>query len=459
MYMTQDELREHLLKAPPGTTPGGIVKSLRAQGVIMEGDPMAQPGGPSDPYGDPFDPKLPGNSTPVISGRDIGRGITSTFPVVGGVVGAIAGGGAGLPTGPGAVAAGSAGAGAGAALGEMARKGANEMMGIGDKTTPMQDVQDIGFQGLTGALSELGGSTLLYGASKLLPKFAGGLKESAKQSIQKVLAPTTKANKYTAEKLSGEILERPVSDTFALTRKGMQTKAGVAKEAAGEAINDFGTLQGKTPVKTILDALEAEKNAFMAGGKVVDPDSVAQIESVQQIFSQYGDEIDDETMRAVRRIFDSKVAKGKGFQKTLTEGSKLDVQKTASNKIRGILAEKNPDLAKLNKEYSFWANLEDVLEATNQRTVGQDGLVTNLATIGGAVSGNGLQNTLTRALGFRLVAEAARSTGFRLASAKIKNQIADALVQGSFVKLITALEGLPVRAASQAVGQQILPPE
>lgn len=38
-YMTKAELREHLLSAPAGTTPGGIVASLRAQGVVMEGDP------------------------------------------------------------------------------------------------------------------------------------------------------------------------------------------------------------------------------------------------------------------------------------------------------------------------------------------------------------------------------------------------------------------------------------
>lgn len=41
-YMTKQELRRHLLNAPPGTTPGGIVSSLRKQGVIMEGDPAMQ---------------------------------------------------------------------------------------------------------------------------------------------------------------------------------------------------------------------------------------------------------------------------------------------------------------------------------------------------------------------------------------------------------------------------------
>lgn len=38
-FMSKEQLRQHLLSAPPGTTPGGIVAALRAQGVQMEGDP------------------------------------------------------------------------------------------------------------------------------------------------------------------------------------------------------------------------------------------------------------------------------------------------------------------------------------------------------------------------------------------------------------------------------------
>lgn len=38
-YMSKADLRQHLLSAPPGTSPGGIIAALRAQGVQMEGDP------------------------------------------------------------------------------------------------------------------------------------------------------------------------------------------------------------------------------------------------------------------------------------------------------------------------------------------------------------------------------------------------------------------------------------
>lgn len=50
-YMTKAQLRQHLLNAPAGTTPGGIVAALRAQGVQMEGDPTPAPQ-PSPTAGD-----------------------------------------------------------------------------------------------------------------------------------------------------------------------------------------------------------------------------------------------------------------------------------------------------------------------------------------------------------------------------------------------------------------------
>lgn len=47
--MTKEDLRQHLLSAPVGTSPAGIIKALRAQGVKMEGDPM-QSSSPFNPF-------------------------------------------------------------------------------------------------------------------------------------------------------------------------------------------------------------------------------------------------------------------------------------------------------------------------------------------------------------------------------------------------------------------------
>lgn len=263
---------------------------------------------------------------------------------------------------------------------------------------------------------------------------ADRLKKSAEADVNKVLSPTTKPNKITASKVAPQLLDRPVGDTFALTRKGLEEKAVAGKESAGNAINDYGDIKGSTKTGDVVGALESEKAQYSAGGKVVNQDAVDKIKKVQDIIAQYGDTIDNNTLRDVRRIFDTEIQRSKGFQLPPSEGSLIDAKKVASDKIRGILADAHPDLAKLNKEYTFWSNLNKVIGDTNTRTTGQSGLIDNLATMGGALSGHGAIDIAAKALTFRWIAAGVRSTGWRLASARVKNSLADAIASDDFEK-------------------------
>lgn len=67
-YMTKEQLRQHLLSAPPGTTPGGIIKALRANGVQMEGDPSATQPSNQPSFSNPFPAKDPLPTDPGFSG-------------------------------------------------------------------------------------------------------------------------------------------------------------------------------------------------------------------------------------------------------------------------------------------------------------------------------------------------------------------------------------------------------
>lgn len=269
-----------------------------------------------------------------------------------------------------------------------------------------------------------------------------GLRSSAEESIAKALGATTKANKVLASKLAPQILDRPMSDTFALTRQGLEEKAIAGKEAAGQAIGDFGKLEGTTNTSDVINTLESEKAQYMAGGKVVNAEAVSRINDVQDIIHQYGDVIDNETLRSIKRIFDDQVAKTKGFAIPPSEGTKISIVKLASDKIRGILADTNPDLAKLNKEYNFWSNLEKVVGDTTKRTQSQSGFGKDIATMAGAVSGHGVVNIAVKALTFRWIASAIKSTGWRLLSGKIKNSIADAMAIGDFSGANDILRGI-----------------
>lgn len=300
-----------------------------------------------------------------------------------------------------------------------------------------------------GAIAKVAGP---LGVDDIATKGSNALKESAEASVSRVLNPTTKATKQTTQKLAPELVKRPLKDTLSLTRKGMERKASEAADIAGQAIDAAGPLPGTSKTAELINYLESQKQAFAAGGKIVNEEGVKSVDNVIQIISQYGDDIDDDTLRAVRRIFDTEnQAAKKNFSIAPAEASKLEMKKRAANKIRGILADKYPDIDKLNKEYTFWANLEDVLSQTTTRKTGQKGAIKAVATVGGAVAGQGIAGSIAGALAFRTVASLVDSPAWGFVSAKLKNRLADALANRDLSDIGKILSILPGQAAINAV--------
>lgn len=293
------------------------------------------------------------------------------------------------------------------------------------------------------------------GADDALQSVSQGLRESAEASVSRVLNPTTQGTKATTQKIAGELVDRPLTDTLALTRKGMQAKAGEAAQIAGEAIEGAGTLAGKTNTAEIINFLDSQKQAFMAGGKVVSKEGIESIDEVVRIISQYGDDVDNEVLRTIRKIFDADYYQGsKNIAKSTTETSTLFMKKKAADKIRGILADKFPDVAKLNKEYSFWAGLEDVLSKTVARKTGQKQALKAIATIGGASTGNTVTGKVLNAVGFNVVAGLIDSPAWGFINAKIKNQLSKALADRDLSELGRILGSLPGQAAIQSTSDE-----
>lgn len=273
-------------------------------------------------------------------------------------------------------------------------------------------------------------SVLLRGPGALGQTF----RESAETSIQKSLGATKENLKKKSARLAPEILDRPFGQTFAFTRKGLETKAKAGKRVAGEAFDTVGKLEGETSTKPIIDMLESEKLNFMAGGQVVDENAIARLDKVKAVFEQYGETIENETLRDIRKIFDKKIARAqRGFQ-MLDDATQLDFERLSSNKIRDILASENPTLAALNKEYNFWSDLDKVISETNLRKVGQQGAIESVSAAAGAISGGTATEIAIRALTFKWAVQAARSPGWRFLSARAKNTLARALMKGDFAR-------------------------
>jgi hypothetical protein len=110
-----------------------------------------------------------------------------------------------------------------------------------------------------------------------------------------------------------------------------------------------------------------------------------------------------------------------------------------------------PDLAAVNAEWSFWKGLNDVLEQTLQRTQPQGpGLGRQLAETAGTAAGSMVGASAAGPVGAAggalalgklatLWRSATQSPQWRLASARAKNAVADAIVNGDLGQIAMAL--------------------
>ena len=272
---------------------------------------------------------------------------------------------------------------------------------------------------------------LVPGAIEGAKALPGALRGSAESSVSKALDATTKRNKAIVERITPEILNKKLSE-IGFTKSGIAEKSAAQMQIAGEAIEEFGKLEGNLNPKAISSALGNLKEAYMVDGRSIDDAAISRIEGVQSIFDQYGDSIPAEGLREIRRAFDKEIAtSGPGHLLPLNDKSLLSIKKVASDEIRSELASLNPDLDKLNKNYNFWANLNQVSEDTLARTKPQKGLIRNIAGVAGAAGSTTPPEAAARFYTFRAAMDLIQSPGWNLASAKMKNKLADVLTSSN----------------------------
>lgn len=346
--------------------------------------------------------------------------------------GATVGGLIGAPEGP-LASVGGAGMGGmgGAAIQQLIRRA----LGFPDvPKTSGEAAKDITKQGTTQAV--------IQGATELLPFAAGPLKRTAETQYEKALAPTTKANKVITQKITPELIRRGEHGSL---EDLMQT----AKSKIADLNPQLDTAYGATPAaKTvgsgpkIVQDLENLKGKYIVNGQVAQPQAVKAIEGIQDIVRQQGADISPDSLRKLKSIFDDPVAQRGGYAGAdLTSAYALKAQKAAANSIRELMGKANPDVAELNKEISFWLNVQKVTRESGLRQTGQQGgllKVLGPLAAGGAASVSGLQFGATRGIEAGVVtalttaaAQAVRSPAWRTASAVLKDRFAMALARGS----------------------------
>lgn len=310
-------------------------------------------------------------------------------------------------------------------------------------------VGELALKGVGTVMSKTGSMMQTAGAGK------DALLKSAMKNYETVLGPTTKANKRTTQQITSELAEREVTAT---TRKELFEKAGENVEKYGEEITEFyRALPENTKVQTthILRAIDAvKKKLFVQGeGAYMVP------EVNKALFKKYQDlqiEIMSmakngnapiEGIRALRQALDKSIAKTTStFGITGEETIITEARKGVSNILRGELAKQFPDIAVINKEFTFWSRVQQVLGDTIERKTGQgmpigDKIMTAAGFAGGFGSG-GVSSAIGYAITLKWLGEAVKSAAWQTTSASIKTKMAKALSEGDSVLFKELVNGV-----------------
>jgi hypothetical protein len=352
---------------------------------------------------------------------------------------------------------------------------------------------------VTGAV--LGAAGPAIGAG--LKRLPTSLREAAEKNVVEALGPTKERFKAIANRRAPEILDRGLVGS----RESLQAKAGEMVSDVGEQIDEALKVHGSKPLNTqpIQDAIDAAKQEFQTITKrpirdvlaenatraktkvkplqiVGAPDAnglvdvavdiyarpVRQLDALKQIIADVGPTATVDQLVGIRRVWDKVVAQAGGFAhraggaigQPLKDQSEASVKREATAAIRKVLNTEVPELAAVNKEFAFWKDLDDVLTQTLQRKQAQGpGLGRMVAegagqAVGAAVgSGGGPAGTLGAAFATgKLAAFAARvfaSPRWKLASAQVKDKLAEAIESGNQDRITSALSRVLAVEGSQ----------
>jgi len=281
------------------------------------------------------------------------------------------------------------------------------------------------------AMSGAGGGAL----AESLPFVAPMLKRSAEKQYGKFLNPTKETTKNMTGNIVPELLNRKV---VASSGEALENRAADEVAKAGQNISQAVAAHQGPDIQTqpILDALEKYKQGFMVNGTAVNESAVSNAERLQDTVRALGPNVSFQSLNKARQILDANVARaGAYYGKTLSEGSALDAEKAAANAMRRELARTNPDIAKLNGEYHFWSQVQDVMGATNARRVGQQGPLARIfypaIGAGAGLVHSGAGGAAEGAAALAIANEVIHHPLFRTSSAIFKNELANQLAKGN----------------------------
>lgn len=306
-----------------------------------------------------------------------------------------------------------------------------------------------------GTSALIGGGTSAVGEGlSLLPP---ALRKAAASQYTSGLAPTTRPNKALAQNIVPGMIQRGVHGTLDAIDDQATAQAGAVRPALDSAYKSLPVSATAGSGPKVIQDLEGLKSDYIVNGQIANPQAVDAINGVQDIVRQQGADISPQSLRQLKHIFDEPVAKAGGYAGTdLATHYQLNAQEAAANSIRKILHQASPDINALDKEVSFWLNVQKVTGDSALRQTGQQGgLLKVLAPLGSATAGalgvstHGAVPSLEAAASAALMTKmtmAMRSPEWRTASAIVKDRLAGALARGDGAQVAALLGRFGVAA-------------
>jgi hypothetical protein len=299
---------------------------------------------------------------------------------------------------------------------------------------------------MTGALS----------APKAADAAAEALRTSATDTTAKAMGPSGMDARAEALAIAPEMQARGIRGTraqqLATVQSGME-KTGVQMDTALDAAKQAG---GTIPNAGVRALIQKAKDPMFTpdknGAPVLIPDFAArfkQLDELDKFVSELPDDIPVEQAKNLKSIY-GKIADEAGMygqNATEVEKAKGWAAKQLQSALRQGLASGNPDLAALDKEYSFWKRANDILDPAvlKDRTSSGPSLVSRAGAemAAGSVAGGSAGFALGGPVGATVGALVGPSVAKLMASpwwkttvsAPLKSALADAIASGSNTRI------------------------
>lgn len=247
----------------------------------------------------------------------------------------------------------------------------------------------------------LGGAFGAIAAKSTRPGFRTLSPNKGQQKIDDAVSQYKKGLQITKEKYKQEadrVIPQLLRDQQRGTLKGLLRKAERKVQLTDKEYQKLGELSGTANMEGVFTMIDDRMNELRKGGRVISAkrteyrawqglkddllalrieqdiaDPVAFQQDLRELAQQYGDIVYN-TRKSV---------------KTVSESESLGPVKKVDSAIRELLNSKNPSYSEINKVFSTYRGLQEVLEETAQRQSGKNpiGLITTLISSAGGAGG------------------------------------------------------------------------